>query len=464
VDWPLPNYDQSSTRATFESKINSGNIDQLTEAWQYELRDSGCGKYYCPGAAATTPIVIDGTVYIGDLLTNVHALDLETGLQRWVVTVDARVIGPSGVVVGWGKVFANKKGTQIAAYDKDNGEELWATSLGGRIYIQPTLVDDKVLAATAGAGGPGSRGRLFALDQETGDVLWSFDTIESDDLWGHPEINSGGGTWYPPSVDILNRVSYWGIANPYPYPGTAGYPAGSSRPGDNKWTNSILAIDLDTGGLRWGHQWLAHDLFDRDTVLTAVADLEGEPPRQVIVSTGKLGRVMGLDPDGTVLWDTLVGMHKNDDVVSFEGALEVLPGPNGGVITPIALADGVVYASVVNAPETYPSPEQRGSEGGPDYGTFNSQFVAVDARNGDILWDIDLPGDSFGGATVANDLVFTSMLDGLIVALDRATGETTWTYQASGAINGWPAVVEDKLIIPIGYGNPPVLLALELPN
>jgi outer membrane protein assembly factor BamB len=78
------------------------------------------------------------------------------------------------------------------------------------------MADGKVLAATAGAGGPGSRGKLYALDQETGDILWSFDTIESDDLWGHPEINSGGGTWYPPSVDIANRVAYWGISNPYP--------------------------------------------------------------------------------------------------------------------------------------------------------------------------------------------------------------------------------------------------------
>ena len=73
-----------------------------------------------------------------------------------------------------------------------------------------------------------------------------------------------------------------------------------------------------------------------------------------------------------------------------------------------------------------------------------------------------LPGDSFGGATVVNDLVFTSVLSGLILALDRETGETVWTYQAPGAINGWPAFVEDKLIIRVGFGDPPVLLALEL--
>ena len=79
-DWPLPNYDPASTWTTFESKIDSGNVDQLTEAWRYVL-PVGPGF----GAAATTPIVIDGTVYIGDLLTNVHAVNLVTGERRWMV-------------------------------------------------------------------------------------------------------------------------------------------------------------------------------------------------------------------------------------------------------------------------------------------------------------------------------------------------------------------------------------------
>ena len=94
-DWPLPNYDDSSSRATFESKIHSGNIDQLAEAWRYGL-PQGLGF----GAAATTPIVIDNVVHIGDLLTNVHAVDLVTGERRWVAEVGIGVFGPSGVAVG----------------------------------------------------------------------------------------------------------------------------------------------------------------------------------------------------------------------------------------------------------------------------------------------------------------------------------------------------------------------------
>ena len=372
------------------------------------------------------------------------------------------VFGPSGVAVGWDKVFANKGGTEIAAYGAQTGKELWATNLvgkGGAINIQPTVADGKVLAATSSLAKPGARGTLFALDQETGEVLWSFDTIESDDLWGHPELNSGGGAWYPPSVDLDKHVSYWGTSNPYPFPGAKGFPNGESRPGDNKWTDSILAIDLDTGELRWGHQAVAHDLFDRDTVLTAVADLDDEAQSQVIISTGKLGRVIGLDANGKVLWDTQVGMHRNDAMTSFEGELDVLPGAAGGVLTPVAVADGVAYMSVVNAPITYAGPEESSSGAGARLGSFNSQFVAIDAAAGRILWDVELPGDSFGGATVLNDLVFTSVLSGLILALDRETGEMVWSYQAPGGINGWPAFVGDILIIPVGFGNPPVLLA-----
>ncbi len=103
-----------------------------------------------------------------------------------------------------------------------------------------------------------------------------------------------------------------------------------------------MAVDLDTGSLRWGHQAVPHDLFDRDAILAAVARIDGTTPGEVIINTGKLGRVMGFSPGGELLWDTPVGMHRNDELTAFEGELEVLPGAAGGVVTPIAVADGVV--------------------------------------------------------------------------------------------------------------------------
>jgi len=379
-----------------------------------------------------------------------------------MVEVGVSVFGPSGVAVDSGMVFANKAGSHIAAYDADTGDELWSTNLlenGGAINIQPTVVDGKVFGATSSLSQPGARGTLYALDPDEGNILWSFDTIESEDLWGNPKINSGGGAWYPPTVDTSNGVTYWGISNPYPFPGSKGFPNGSSRPGDNRWTDSILAIDIDSGELLWGHQAVAHDIFDRDMVITAIADTESG---QVVISTGKLGRVIGLRPSGEVLWDTPVGVHLNDDLTSFEGELEILPGAAGSLVTPIAVADGVIYLSVVNAPITYSGPEESSTGAATIFGSLNSQFVAIDAATGNILWEVELSGDSFGGATVVNDLVFTSMLKGLVIAMDRKTGETVWTYQVPGGINGWPAIAGNMILIPVGFGDPPVLLALKL--
>ena len=156
-------------------------------------------------------------------------------------------------------------------------------------------------------------------------------------------------------------------------------------------------------------------------------------------------------------------MHKNDHLTSFEGSIDVLPGAAGGVVTPIAAADGAVYLSVVNAPITYSSPEESSPGAGARLGSFNSQLVAIDAATGEIIWDVQLPGDSFGGATVVNDLVFTSVLSGQILAYKRETGDLVWSHQAPGGINAWPAIVGPMLLMPIGFGNPPMLLALELP-
>ena len=146
----------------------------------------------------------------------------------------------------------------------------------------------------------------------------------------------------------------------------------------------------------WGNQAIEHDLFDRDSVITAIADLPDGG--RVVIHTGKLGRVRGLTEAGELLWDTPIGMHQNDDVESFEGPLDVLPGGVGGVTAPVAIADGVVYTSVLNAPILYEEPESPATGFNTRFGELDSQFYAIDAATGEILWEISLPGDSIGGA------------------------------------------------------------------
>ena len=127
---------------------------------------------------------------------------------------------------------------------------------------------------------------------------WSFDTVRSKNLWGNPAVNSGGGAWYPPAIDIRRNVLYWGVANPAPFVGTPAYPNGSSRPGANLYTDSMVALSASTGKLLWYHQVFPHDLYDRDEVqamLVPVRQAVGGSS-EVAISSGKGGFVLGLNP------------------------------------------------------------------------------------------------------------------------------------------------------------------------
>ena len=466
-DWALPDGDLYSRRARPDSRITSDTVGDLELAWAYDL--PGAGQF---GNLTTTALVSGDSVYVGDLTTKVHAIDRETGEARFVAGDGASIFGPTGVALGWGRVYGTTanddgSGTVAVAYDADSGDELWRTDLpeGAHINMQPIAHGGLVLYATSGYA-TGSTATIYALDAETGAIVWDFPVIEDPDLWGHPELNSGGGVWYPAAIDPGRGIAYFGTGNPYPFPGSEGFPNGSSRPGDNRWTVSILALDLETGELVWGEQHVAHDLFDRDAMITARVDVDVDgTERALTVSTGKLGVIFGLDADtGEELWSTEVGIHDNDDLIEIDGETLVYPGSLGGVQTPIAIADETIFACVVNAPSLYSGPEETSFGFNVQLGTAPSEFFAVDAATGEIDWSVELDGDAFGGATVAGDLVFTSTWNGTVLAFDRATGEEVWRYEADGGINGWITVTDDELYVPVGIGEPAQLLKFQLPE
>jgi alcohol dehydrogenase (cytochrome c) len=336
------------------------------------------------------------------------------------------------------------------------------------VDTQPTVVDHRVLVATVpvsvrGIYDGGDRGQLFALDASTGTTDWAFDTVASPDLWGDPTVNSGGGGWYPPAVDAAANRVYWGTANPAPFPGTAQNPNGTSRPGANRYTDSTVALALQSGRLLWYHQATPHDLFDRDFVHTMIVQLPGSARRRVIVGTGKGGVVFGFDPtSGRQLWRTPVGEHLHDNLAALQGPTKVLPGTFGGVLTPPASAGGVVYFATHNAPDTL-YPNQTAYFGG-QVGTMPGDVVAIDAATGKTKWDTPVPGDPTGAATVVNNLVLTATLQGTLVAIDRTNGRIEWTHRLPGPVNGWMAVSGDLVVIPIGATHPPEILALHLPR
>jgi outer membrane protein assembly factor BamB len=421
--------------------------------------------------ASTSPIVIAGTAYVQDQSGVVYAINVSSGQVKWKTSALGFSIGPYGVSVGWGKLFASTP-NGVAAFNLTDGTPLWqrkiTTTPGQGVDIQTLPYGGMVFVASVPVAIGniyigGSIGYLEALDASTGKVDWRFDTVDSKDLWGHPEVNSGGGAWYPPAIDTRTGVVYWGVANPAPFVGTIQYPNGSSRPGANLYTDSMVALSARSGKLQWFHQAFPHDLYDRDQVQAMLVPVAKPVNRSrlVAVSTGKGGYVLGLNPQtGRLLWKTGVGLHQSGDLPRLSAPTTVLPGTYGGVLAPPASADGVVYAAALNAPSTL-QPDKTAYFGG-KVGTMDGDVVAMSARTGKIAWDSKVPGDPTGGVTVVNNLVLTATYQGEVLALNRATGAVVWSYRAPGEINGWMSVVGDQILLPVA--SPAQLLSLKLPT
>lgn len=469
-DWPLPNGDYENTRTAAGSAINSENVRDLAIAWSFPI--PGIGAY---GAAASNPIIVGDVVYFQDLRCNVFALDLETGEPLWSRLYNvAEVVGPNGPAVGWGKVFVAKDLYNVTALDAGTGEEVWTTRLSEvattGIDIQPSVYAGLVYVSTVPGTGdvfyaPGGIGVISALDAETGEVVWSFSTVDSPDLWGHPEINSGGGAWYPPAVDVDTGITFWGIGNPAPFPGTEEWPSGTSRPGPNLYTDSIVALDHGTGEMIWFSQVLPHDLFDHDFQSSPIlADLVVEGMSQkIVIGAGKLGKVYAFSrSSGEVLWSAVVGEY--DDAAQLDvlpnGTTRIYPGVLGGVETPMAYADGILYVPVVNMFTDWTPTSIDSST--IDFNNGTGELVAIDAATGKILWIRSFKTMALGGATVINDLVFAAEYDGTIHAFRAETGEEAWEMRAPAGINGWPAVAGDTIVWPAGVGADPKLVAFRL--
>lgn len=472
AQWPLPNKDYASTRAASSSTISSQTVGDLGVAWTFTFPAAG---FF--GAVATNPLIIDGVIYFQDLQSNVFALDLLTGSVNWSRFFSATNFGPNGVAVGYGKVFVPKDPKTVAALDSSTGVELWAVdptrTPSEGMTIQPLVYDEKLYLSTVPGTGVSdfysgnASGRIHALDVADGASLWSFDTVDSmhevpPHIWVNTSINSGGGAWYPPSIDIVRNTTYWATGNPAPFAGTPAFPNGTSRLGDNLYTNCLLALDHSTGNLDWFHQAKAHDLTDADFMISPIltsAEIAGVP-RDIVIGSGKLGKVFAYDRDtGALLWMRSVGVHQNDELDPLPaGSTLVTPGVLGGVETPMASADGKVFVPVVNLGTPYDPTSPNVPFIDPGAGT--GELVALDVSDGSVAWQVAYPAINLGAATVVNDLVFTATFDGRILAHLVADGSEVWSFDAGEPINSWPAVAGDTIL----FSTRSQMIAFRLPG
>jgi alcohol dehydrogenase (cytochrome c) len=488
------NYDQ--TRYYPGKQINKSNVGKLRPAWifQTEVKES----------LETTPIVVGGVMYVTTSFNHVYAIDAKTGEQFWhykhkMGPVTTYCCGPNnrGVAIFKDKVYMGTLDSKLVALDAKTGSLIWQTDiaepeLGYSETMAPTAVDGKILIGTNG-GEYGIRGFVRAYDAETGKLVWNFHTIPENSVgvWatqdatgkdmhrdieaekaalkklGDPYKTLGGGVWQNPAVDLKTKRIYFVVGNPSPDLD------GSIRPGDNLYTDSLVSVNLDTGEYVCHFQYIAHDVWDLDSVsppiLVDVKDKDGNTIPGVIHG-GKTGNVYVHKRDDCSLIrfsDAMVDQTGMWTLPTPEGA-RMLPGANGGVEWSVMAVNpelGLTYAVNLHQPMTY-HVESSPYPGGKLWlgGAFkvipgeeqSGNVTAVDYNTGKIKWQKKTPLPMMGGAlTTAGGLVFTGEGDGWFRAYDAEAGDVLWSFFAGAGVNAPPASysVDGKQYIVVGAGG-----------
>lgn len=479
--WPSYGRDYTNRRYSALAQIDSTNVSQLRLAWRYRTG--------IPHAFEASPIVVDGVMYVSTPLSHVVALDAANGRKLWEYAPELKVTvhccGPvnRGVAVYGGRVYVGTLDAKLVALDAATGRKVWDVSvadpkLGYSLNGAPVAVDGKVIIGISGAE-YGIRGFVTAYDARSGKKIWRFYTIpepgrggwwgqwSTTDAFGTPlnrdtgreRLDSakyadswktgGGSMWQAPAVDTTLGLLIFAVGNPSPDLD------GSVRPGDNLYTNSIVAVDLQTGRLKWYFQEIPHDVWDLDAispvVLVEVRDSSGKVT-PAVAQAGKTGWVYVLDRQ------TGKPIRRSDAFVPQENIFalptpkgtRMLPGANGGSEwSPPAYSPetGYLYVLGLHQPMHYkvrpdslkpPAMWLGGAfvaTGEPEYGLFS----AVDLNTGKIRWQAKVPDPMIGGAlATAGGVVFTGTKDKRFLAFDARTGRRLWEYQANGGVNAPP--------------------------
>jgi len=488
------NYQQ--TRYYPSRQINVSNVHKLRPAWIFQTE--------IVETMETTPIVINGVMYVTTAFNHAYALDARTGEQLWhykheMGPVTTFCCGPNnrGVAVYDNMVYMGTLDAKLVALDAKTGKKVWEQQiadpeLGYSETMAPTAVNGRILIGTNG-GEYGIRGFVKAYDAKSGDLVWTFNTIPEDSVgvWatqdatgrdmlrdiaaeksaleklGDPFKTLGGGVWQNPAVDLAANRIYFVVGNPSPDLD------GSIRPGDNLYTDSLVSVNLETGEYICHFQYIAHDVWDLDAVsppiLVDVADASGNKVPGVLHG-GKSGHVYVHKRDDCSLIRFSEAMVPQEDMWSLptkEGK-RMLPGANGGVEwSPMAVNEGLglTYAMNLHQPMTYhvessPYPEGKLWLGGafkviPGEEQWGN-VTAVDYNTGKIRWQVKTAQPMIGGIlATAGGLVFTGEGNGAFNAYDAETGSVLWTFRAGAGVNAPPAsyTVDGQQFIVVAAGG-----------
>jgi alcohol dehydrogenase (cytochrome c) len=498
-----------SQRYSLLTQITPENVKNLEPQWVFQSRS--LEKY------EATALVVDGIMYTVQPPNDLLALDATTGRTFWMYSyrpsADARPCCGRvnrGVAILGDTLFMGTIDGHLVAVDAKVGRPLWDVKLerpeaGYALTVAPLVVKDKVIVGTAG-GEYGIRGFLAGYDARTGKEAWRFYTIAGPgepgrETWGGDSWKTGGGSiWVTGSYDPDSNLTYWGIGNAGPDWN------GDTRPGDNLYTSSVVALDADTGKLKWHYQFSPHDEFDYDAVQVPVlADVRWQgSPRKVMMFANRNGFFYVLDrttgqflsgkPFVRVNWAE--GFDKDGRpnrvpgmVPTPEGTL-IYPGNQGGTnwynpsYSPrtglFYIPSWVNYSSIyVKRPQDFVEGRSFGGGGARNtvpagLRTATNNFRkeeegygairAIDPLTGERKWEYKMVDFTDAGIlTTASDLLFSGGREGFFYALDARTGALLWKFIVGGQVQSGPMTysVGGRQYVAVAAGNSIFAFALR---
>ncbi len=457
-------------RYSLLKQIDSRNVRDLNVRWVFQ---SGV-----PGKFEATPIVIDGVMYVTGAENHVWALDARTGRIIWhyqrSLPDKLRVCCGHvnrGVAVLGDRLFLSTLDAHVVSLDAKSGNVVWDVEvedykMGYSLTVAPLAVKDKVIVGVAG-GEIGVRGFIDAYDAQSGKRAWRFYTIPGPgepghETWKGDSWKTGGASvWVTGTYDADLNLTYWGIGNPGPdfY--------GADREGDNLYSDSVVALDVDRGTLKWHFQHTPHDVHDWDsTQVPVLVDMlwQGRQ-RKVLLQANRNGFFYALDrtngefllgkPFARVTWAS--GLDAKGRPIVVPGSA---PTPEGTDVCP-GVAGATNYMAPSYSPQTgllyvavreqcdkiFGVPQKprpgaffvgSGGTGVPEEKPWGV-FKAIDPQSGTAKWEFRYYSAPWGGAlATAGGLVFAGDMEGYVIAFDAATGKLMWRMPAGGAVTASP--------------------------
>jgi alcohol dehydrogenase (cytochrome c) len=511
-NWLIYSGTYASQRYSLLNQITPANAANLEQKWMYQNQVFGAWQ--------SNPLVVDGIMYVTQRPNDVLALDAKSGrvfwLYRYTPSPDARVCcgaNNRGVAILGDTLFMGTLDAHVVAIDAKSGRPLWNIALADvklaySITLAPLVVKDKVIVGVGG-GEFGIRGFVAALDARTGKEAWRFYTIPGPgepghETWKGDAWKSGGGSvWVTGSFDPDLNLTYWGVGNPGPDWNP------DQRPGDNLYSDSVVALDADTGKLKWHFQFTPNDAYDYDSVqIPVLVDMNwrGGPAKLMLwanrngffyVLDRATGRFLSGNPFVKVNWASHLDERGRPVQTPQPPGSPTWPGNQGGTNWyPPAYSPRTElfyfsawenYASIYRKETSEYQPGRNFSGGGftvltPVPGApavaigrrspinnwtdevGHGAVIAIDPRSGQQKWKFDqFDVTDSGILTTASDLLFTGGREGYFYALDARTGTLSWKASLGGQIVTAPITyeVEGKQFVSVIAGHALVTFGLR---